>query len=246
MIKYIAFAIALLISGFAAPAQAQSDDEPYSNELIYGINLNSNGGLLGGVFIRSAYSINENWLQFGGLEIVEVKHPKEYRLYSLRTGDSFIRGKQNSLFVIRPHYGRELILFRKAAESGVQVNAVGAIGPSIGLLAPYYIRYEYNGSTGGIPDVRTEQYDPELHPEEKYIEGSAGALTGLGESKINIGVHTKLGVSFEYGRYNESITGVEVGFMLEGYPKELVILPEAENRQLFTSVYLNIYYGRRK
>ena len=245
MIKYIAFAFLLTLSGLAVPAVAQSEDEPYHNELIYGINLNSNGGLLGGVFIRSAYTINENWLQFGGLEVVEVKHPKEYRVYSY-TGDSFIRGKQNSLFVIRPHYGRELILFRKAAESGVQVNAVGAIGPSIGLLAPYYIRYEYNGANGGIPDVRTEQYDPALHPEIDFIEGSAGALTGLGESKINLGLHTKAGISFEYGRYNESITGVEVGVLVEAFPKEMVIIPEAENRQLFTSVYLNIYYGRRR
>ena len=109
MIKYIAFAISFLTLGFAAPALAQSeDDEPYRNELIYGINLNSNGGLIGGAFFRSAYTINENWLQFGGLEIVEVKHPKEYRVYSYTTGDSFIRGKQNSLFVIRPHYGANL------------------------------------------------------------------------------------------------------------------------------------------
>jgi hypothetical protein len=245
VIKYIAFATLFFLSGFLAPAKAQTEDEPYHNELIYGVNLNSNGGLLGGAFVRSAYTINENWLWLVGLEVVEVKHPKEYRLYSY-TGDSFIRGKQNSLFVIRPHYGRELTLFRKAAESGVQVNAVGAIGPSLGLLAPYYIRYEHNTVNGGIPQVRTEQYDPVLHPEEKYIEGSAGVLTGIGESKLNLGIHTKAGLSFEYGRYNESITGVEVGFMLEAYPKKIIIIPEANNRQIFTSVYLNIYYGRRK
>lgn len=246
MIKYIAFAFSVIYLSFATPAVAQSDDEPYRNELIYGINLNSNGGLLGGVFIRSAYTINESLLQFGGLEIVEVKHPKEYRWYSFRTGESFIRGKQNSFFVIRPHYGRELILFRKAAESGVQVNAVGAIGPSIGLLAPYYIRYDYSTITGGQMDVRTEQYDPAKHGNIDHILSSAGVFTGLGESKLNLGLHTKAGVSFEYGRYNESITGVEVGVMVEAFPKEIIIIPEAENRQIFTSVYLNIYYGRRK
>ena len=245
MIKYIAFAISFLFLGFATPALAQSEDEPYENELIYGINLNSNGGLIGGAFIRSAYTISEKWLQFGGLEIVGVKHPKEFRDYGI-TGESFIRGKQNSLFVIRPHYGRELILFRKAAESGVQVNAVGAIGPSLGLLAPYYIRYDYTPTTSIPMDVRTEQYDPSKHVSTDYIIGSAGVFTGLGESKLNFGLHTKAGISFEYGRYNESITGVEVGFLVEAFPKEMVILPEADNRQVFTSVYLNIYYGRRK
>ena len=53
-------------------------------------------------------------------------------------------------------------------------------------------------------------------------------------------------MSFEYGRYNESIAGVEVGVLLEMYTKELVIIPDASNNSRFTSVYLNIYYGRRK
>nr|WP_255749820.1 hypothetical protein [Pontibacter liquoris] len=227
------------------PAAAQSDeDESFENELSYGVNFNSNGGLVGGAFIRSAFFMNEHMYQFGGLEVVEVKHPKENRLYSPETGDFFIAGKQNYLFVVRPHYGRELVLFRKAAESGVQVNAVGAIGPSIGLLVPYYIRYNYGGP--GMEDVRTEQYDPTRHTNIDQIQGNVNFLQGLGESKVNIGAHVKAGLSFEYGRYKESITGIEVGFALEAYTKDLIIIPQADNSSIFPSVYLNLYYGRRK
>ena len=245
MVRYIAFVLTLAFAGIALPALAQTEEEEaFEKELSYGINLNSNGGLIGGAFIRSAFTINNNMLQFGAVEIVEVKHPREQRFFSGETGDSFIRGKQNYLFVVRPHYGRELVLFRKAAESGVQVNAIGAAGPSLGLLVPYYIRYNY-GQLGTDNDTRTEQYEPRTHTSIERIQGNAGVFTGLGESKLNFGAHVKGGLSFEYGRYNESIACIEVGAMFEIYPKQLVIIPEAKNVNRFTSVYLNIYYGSR-
>lgn len=244
MFRYLALILAVAF-GLALPATAQTnEEESFQNELSYGINFNSNGGLIGGAFVRSAYYMNERMYQFGGLEVVEVKHPKENRLYNLGAGDFFIAGKQNYLFVVRPHYGRELVLFRKAAESGVQVNAVGAAGPSLGLLVPYYIRYDYGGQ--GARDIRTEQYDPDKHRSLDRIQGTANFLQGLGETKFNLGVHLKAGLSFEYGRYQESITGIEVGFAVEAYPKKMVIIPQAESSQVFSSVYLNLYYGRRK
>ncbi|WP_299706930.1 hypothetical protein [uncultured Pontibacter sp.] len=233
-------ALALLVT---LPAAAQSDDD-FDNELSYGINLNSNGGLLGGAFVRKSWFFKESFYQLAGLEIVEIKHPKENRLYHPNSGDNFIAGKQNHFFSVRPHYGLEHVLFRKAAESGVQVNAVVAGGPSLGLLVPYYIRYDYGGGFGG--DVRTEAYDPNKHLSFENTLGSSNVFTGLGETNVNFGLHAKMGLSFEYGRYRESITGIEVGFMLEQFFKEMVMIPQTENYSTFTSVYLNIYYGRRK
>lgn len=225
------------------PATAQSDDD-FNNELSYGINLNSNGGLLGGAFVRKSWFMRERLYQFGGVEVVEIKHPKENRIYNYNSGGHFIYGKLNHLFSVRPHYGLERVLFRKAAESGVQVNAVGAAGPSIGLLVPYYIRYDYGGGFGG--EVRTEAYDPEKHINWENTLGNANVFNGLGEANVNFGVHAKAGLSFEYGRYRESITGIEVGFMVEKFFNEMVMIPQTDNYSTFTSVYLNIYYGRRK
>ena len=228
----------------AAPAQAQSEeDESFQNELSYGVNFNSNGGLIGGAFIRSSYFMNERIYQFGGLEIVEVKHPKEDRYFNPLSGESFVAGKQNYLFVVRPHYGRELVLFKKAPESGVQVNVLAAAGPSLGLLVPYYIDYNYGGQGTSI---RTEQYDPSKHLDRDYIMGSDNVFRGLGEMKLKPGVHLKAGLSFEYGRYRESIAGIEVGFVVERFASTPIIIPDAENHKTFTSVYLNLFYGTRK
>jgi len=239
LVLLLAFALLL-----AAPVKAQSEeDESFQNELSYGVNFNSNGGLVGGAFVRSTFYMTEHMYQFGGLEIVEVKHPKENRDFSPVSGEAFVYGKQNYLFVVRPHYGRELVLFKKAPESGVQVNALAAVGPSLGLLVPYYIDYNYGGQG---TNIRTEQYDPAKHLDRDYILGSDNVFRGLGEMNLKPGVHLKAGLSFEYGRYRESIAGIEVGFLVETFASKPILIPNASNNQTFTSVYLNLYYGSRK
>ncbi|HSI90480.1 MAG TPA: hypothetical protein VK927_05150 [Adhaeribacter sp.] len=244
------FGLLLLFAGAGASAQ----DTGFHNELTYGINFNTNGGIIGGAAIRSSKTIGERWQQFWGLEVVEVKHPKESRY--LAPDGVFVLGKTNYLFVFRPEYGREYTFFRKAPESGVEVNGVIGIGPSIGMLAPYYIDYDVNetslvggssGAQGVQPDIRRVRYDPVTeHSKSQFIIRSAGFLAGIDESDFNFGAHLRTALSFEYGRYQESITGIETGFMLEVYPKKLIMLPEATNNQVFTSAYLTLYYGRRR
>jgi hypothetical protein len=231
----------MLILFFPAFAWAQEEeDEEYHTELSYGLNFNTNGGIIGGLMLRHATSINNTMFQTFGLEIVNVKHPKELRQQSPATGNSFIYGKQNYLFAIRPSYGREIILFRKAPEEGVRVNAIAAVGPSIGLIKPYYIAYAYSST-----DTRVEQYDPEKHKQTSLILGSEG-LTKFNGTNIGLGAHIKGGLSFELGGFRNSTTGFEAGFMLEAYTKKVVLLPTAVNRSIFPSAYLNIFYKLKK
>jgi hypothetical protein len=248
VLKYILLFVTISLA--ALPTYAQQDDQLPQREFIYGLNFNTNGGLIGGGVIKSSSYLQNSWFKFWALEVVEVKHPKENRRYSSSTGNSFIYGKANYLFVLRPEVGREYVFFRKAPESGVQVNGFFAAGPSIGLLAPYYIVYDYTDYSRGpnaVADYRVESYNPEIHTDfENRIRGSAAFFTGLGESKFRPGLHVRGGVNFEYGRYREDVTGVEVGFVLETFSKKMVIIPQADNSQFFPSFYLTLYYGRRK
>ena len=239
--------ILLLLVCSVAWAQQQPEEDAYNREISYGINLNTNGGLIGGGMIKSSRYLSRNWSQFYALEVVEVKHPKENAFYSPQTGSRFIAGKSNYFYVLRPEYGREYVFFRKAPESGVQVNGILAGGPSIGLMVPYYIIYDYSPTNSPRDvDYRTEKFDPVKHASYEYIRGSAGFLNGFGQTRINPGVHIKTGLSFEYGRYREDVTGIEVGFVVEAYPKKIVLIPRANNNSFFTSAYLVLYYGRRK
>ncbi|MFD1755855.1 hypothetical protein ACFSC6_11640 [Rufibacter sediminis] len=237
-------------------AQSIEEEEGYSREFTYGLNFNSNGGLLGGAMIKQVYHMDGKWYQFWALEGVEVKHEKENPVQNLQNGASFVRGKSNYLFVLRPQYGREYTFFRKAAESGVQVNGILAAGPSLGILAPYFIDYDrsnyvYDQNTqryylSGPVIISTEQFNPDIHNNESMIVGAPGVFKGLSEPSFRVGAHAKAGVSFEYGRYMESVTGIEVGMLVETFAGDMTMIPEAPNRNLFTSVYLTLYYGRRR
>nr|WP_240337126.1 hypothetical protein [Rufibacter sp. SYSU D00308] len=239
-----------------ALAQSVEEEEGYSREFTYGLNFNSNGGLLGGAMIKQAYHLKGNWYHFWSLEGVEVKHPKETRVQNLVNGASFVKGKSNYLFVLRPQYGREYTFFKKAAESGVQVNGIVAAGPSIGIMAPYFIEYDRSNYVldqrtqqyylVGPVIINTEQYNPDVHTNEGMIVGAPGVFKGLSEPSFRVGANAKAGVSFEYGRYMESVTGIEVGMMVEALAGDMTMIPGAENRNVFMSVYLTLYYGRRR
>ncbi|RYU78356.1 hypothetical protein [Hymenobacter persicinus] len=244
------------VSGAQAQSVSSSDEPSYQKEFIYGVNFNTRGGLIGGVSVRSTRVLNEQWARFWSIEGVEVKHPKEQRHPNPNTGGIYTNAKTNYLFVLRPSVGLERIIFRKAPDAGVQVSALLGAGPSIGLLMPYYIYYDYTARDGNgrpVPpqDIRAEQYDPAKHPNSDLIVDRAPLFSGINETKPRLGAHLRGALNFEYGRYKDAVAGVETGFLLEAYPKELPILKtvlisdKKLNNKFFPSVYLTIYLGHR-
>lgn len=212
----------------------------YDKEYLFGLNKNTNGGLIGGIVFKSGTRLDDTNFAFWGIELSNVKNPKEVR-YNTVLGNSYIFGKSNYLYAIRPHYGREVILFKKAPNQGVQVSALAAAGPTIGLIAPYYIEYAVNRV-----ETVTEQYDPEVHQSRLNILGTGQLFEGLGQSDVAFGATLKAALMFEFGVFRSSATGLEVGYMVEGYTKEIPLIPTTENNQLFQSAYFTFFYGFRK
>jgi hypothetical protein len=240
VLRYCLF-IFFLTSLFYSPASAQQeDDEEYRSEIIYGLNFNTNGGIIGGAIFKYSQAISSNMYQTFGLEIVNVKHPKELRVSYYNT-NTFIAGKTNYLFAVRPQYGRELVLFRKAPDEGVQINAIAAVGPTLGLIKPYYILYSYSNT-----DVRSEAYDPARHTDLGRIVGTGGMFEGFDELRMVPGIHLKAGLSFELSGFRNSVTGFEVGFLLEKYTTDIILIPQAANRSFYTSGYLNLFFGSKR
>jgi hypothetical protein len=227
-------------------AQEVDVPEDYISEIIYGINLNTNGGDIGGVMIKSTKIIKPKVYRSIGLEIVQVKSPKEVRIQN-NTGNIFTIGKKNYLYSFRPQYGRDFILFRKAPEEGIQISAVFAAGLSFGLLVPYHVLYNFpNGQ------ILSVAYDPNVHTIDNII-GPGNLLDGVGNSKILLGINAKAGMSLDFGAFRNSISGVEVGFTFEAFTNtpELITSPTpsnppAPNNQFFTAIYANIFFGSRK
>ena len=196
--------------------------------------------MIGGIALKIGTRIDYSQFSFFGIELANVKHPKEVR-YTTVTGNNYIFGKSNYLYAIRPHYGREVVLFKKAPNQGVQVSALAAIGPSFGLISPYFIEYALNRV-----ETVVEPYNPDIHQSKFNILGSGRLLEGVGQSELAIGGMAKAALFFEFGVFKSNATGLEVGYQLEGYQKEIPLILRAENQQFFQSAYFTLFFGFRK
>jgi len=232
----------VLIPLLAQSQLFEGEEYEYTSEWIWGINKNTNGGLIGGLMLRYSRSRGNDIYETYGLELSNVKHPSEVRFIG-QTGAGFTYGKSNHLYAIRLQYGREKLLFRKANQQGVQISALAAAGPTVGLVSPYYLavgdgRYEPFGPVGNTT--------PPSYPSPQNYIGPGKLLQGLGESDVEIGLNTKGSLLFEFGTYRSNVAGVEVGVMVEAFTKKIVIVPTQPNDSVFTSVFFTLFWGSRK
>jgi len=229
------------------PDDAQ-EQQTYDREFTYGINWNTYGGIVGGINLKYAWQTTSNQLIYNliGLEIVHVVHPKE-RLTSPSStfGSAYILNKSANMFVIRPHIGREWVIFKKAEEEGIQVSCLVAGGPSLAYLKPYYVIYETEIKEGNT--VVGYNYESAKFQEsnEKLVAGAGSIFAGFDQMKALLGIHAKASLNFEYGRFQSSVAGVEIGAMFEYFPSKPILLPQAQNPNFFPSLFLNLYFGIR-
>ncbi|MGI9545579.1 MAG: hypothetical protein ACR2MX_20115 [Cyclobacteriaceae bacterium] len=230
--------LVLLFGLLFLPAMAQQEgDYDYTSEFVWGVNKNTNGGLIGGFILKKSIAISDRMFQTYGLEVMNVKHPREARISNPLNGNSFIWGKQNYLYSFRLQYGREVVLFKKASFQGLQIHGILAGGPSIGVVAPYYIQ---------VNNGEAVQYNPDVHTNFNSVLGTGNILQGLGESEVKFGANIKPAMSFEFGTFKSNVSGLEVGFALEAFTDKVILVPNADNKQLFTSFFVTLFYGRRR
>lgn len=228
----------------SAAAQTQ-DSYEYHSEFIWGVNKNSSSGLIGGLVFKKSRKLTDYMFETYGLELINVKHPQEVRKTSQASGNFFIYGKSNYLYAIRLQYGRDFLLFQKAPQQGVEIKGVLAAGPTIGVVAPYFIERAVDG--GGLVTIK-EQYDPN-NPAHAFgnIIGNGGIFYGIGQSKIQMGGNLKAALNFETGVLKSQVTGFEVGFLLDAYLKKVIMVPSApKNYAVYPTIFLTVFYGTRK
>ena len=173
-----------------------------------------------------------------GFELVNIKHPKENKYSSpLGYGRTFIWGKKNYFFSFRAQYGREVILFSKKDQQGIRINAQLAVGPSIGILMPYYIKYSRNNR------MEIENFNSATQTFNNVM-GSASFFEGINELKIRPGLNPKAALNFEFGT-KKSSTAIEIGFLADAYPKKIVIMPTADNYSVYPTAFITLLYGRK-
>ncbi len=232
--------LSLLILSFGAVAQTQ-DSYEYQSEFTWGVNKNTSGGLIGGLVFKKARKLsNDRILETFGVELMNVKHPQEVRENATFSGNLFIFGKRNYLYALRLQYGRDLILFKKAPQQGVEIKAVFAAGPSIGIVAPYYVEYQ----TEILNYPQYAQYNKSIAVDD--ILGPGRLFQGIGESSLALGGNLKAAVNFELGTIKDQVTGFEVGFLLDAYTRKIELMTDAKQYAAYPTLFLTLFYGRRR
>jgi len=63
---------------------------------------------------------------------------------------------------------------------------------------------------------------------------------------VTPGLYAKTSVRFDYGKYNEIVSAIEVGVTADYYSKKIPILLQIPQKQFFFSGYVAILFGKRK
>lgn len=235
----------------AAFSQRSTDKEKVDIEkakyFSYGLTTNTSSKLLGGLVLRHSTTVsteeNKKINRYIALELVNIKHSKEDIGQSILS--RVVIGKKNYLFALRPEYGRERYFFKQKEDDGLGMSGIIALGPTIGIQKPYYIKY-LSSMRGESPEVVA--YDPNIHTDISSIVGSASIWQGfLTNAKVIPGVHLKTAANFDLNTFGDNLTGVELGFLTEYYFKspEIIANQFAKNPSLYATAYLTLYLGNK-
>ena len=218
----------------------------YDKQFLLGFKLNTDGWTA--LYEHGKYkttTVTNTWF----VEIGERKSHKEERITptDLNTGfpvgNPFVYGKQNVFFNVNLGIGQQRLIGGKGAKSGVAVSAIYGGGFSAGLLKPYYVTiYDPNSNT--TRDVKYQGPGDTLFL--YYPISSAGFTKGFGEMKFVPGLVAHLGLRFDYGRYNELVSALEIGISGEFYTKNMPIMVDAPNQKFFYNAYVALEFGSRK
>jgi hypothetical protein len=224
--------------------QAEEGVLVYNKQSIFGIQARTNGY---GIFYELGRMKTNRKTNIYRVDLTEIKHQKEEKLPSgggLVFGNPFIYGKINNFYQLNLGFGQQYILGQKGNKNGVSVSAVLEGGLALGLLRPYYIEVE--DPTGGDNRVIKYSVADSLLFLGPTIVGGGGFGKGWNEIKVRPGGHIKSALRFDYGRFNEVVSGVEAGLSIDFYGSKIPIMVDQKNKQIFFQGYIAILFGRRK
>ena len=224
--------------------QAEEGVLIYQKQSIFGLQLRTNGY---GAFYELGKMKSNRKTNIYRIDFTEIKDSKEEKLLggSFIFGNPYIYGKINNFYPITLGFGQQYILGQKGNKNGVAVTAIYNAGLAVGLLRPYYL----NVNDPVNNEEKTIKYsveDSALFLDQSAIISGGGFGKGWSEIKVKPGAFAKAGMRFDFGRYNESVSALEIGMSIEAYASKIPIMAFREDKRLFFQGYIAFLFGRRK
>lgn len=234
--------------------EREEGDNVFEREWSLGARLNTDGY---GGFFELGYRKTRQKVTYFQFELMEKKHPKEDRKPGdfrgvdgfgyVYTERPYIFGKQNNFYQAKFGIGQRRLIGGKGNKNGVEVSGVYYGGISIGLLKPYYVMVQdplNPRETKSIKYGMSPLYDGVFLSRQSII-GGAGFGKGWGELSVVPGLHAKTGIRFDWARFNEIVSALEVGVNAEYYTKKVPIMALIDNKQFFFNAYVSLQFGKR-
>lgn len=220
----------------------------YQKQGAFGIKLNTDG--YGFFYEHGRYKTitktNIWWMEFG-----EHKSPKQEKQSQpltngivLFSGTPYVYGKQNNFYYFKLGFGSQVLIGGKGNKNGVAVSAIYGGGLSLGMLKPYYIQIQ-DPVTGKEIDIKYNNNDS-LFLNDAIIFGGSSFGKGFNEMQFVPGANIRTALRFDYGRYNEVLSAIEVGLNFEYYSQLMPIMVKGDPHHAFLNAYISIEFGKRK
>jgi hypothetical protein len=241
----------------AAPRPVEKKGILYNSSLAFGGQLYTNGWSAHMEWARINTLHRRNFYQ---IEIGQLRHWKETRQPSiydnrgisysaLNPPKPFVFGKRNNFYQVNLSRGQERMIGQRAAKSGVEVSVKYMAGFSLGIVKPYYLQYFVPTDNSGESTFTEDKYNDASRPyflNRSAIYGSAGFSKGVTESSVIPGAHIKAGLKFDWAFFDEYIKALEVGGVVDIYPRRVPIMILDKNPRVFPNLYLGIQLGKKK
>ena len=196
---------------------------------------------------------------FYQFELTEFKHPRETQReasivtsQTSTTGRLFIYGKQNSLIALHAGLGAKYYFSEKSETKGVAVGMTYSVGPTLGIIKPYYLDIVYPSKSTGAYEVRSEGYsaaNADKFLDAGSIVGPSGFTAGLDQTKFTFGGYGKAALLLDWSAYESFGFALELGAMMDVYatrvPIAVVGNTTDDNRAIYPNLYLAVHFGRR-
>jgi hypothetical protein len=219
--------------------QEEEGEIIFSKQSAFGIKLNTDGYGLSYEIGRFKSARVANIFQ---IEINEKKHKKEKRT-SLLNGFNFnsvIYGKLNNFYQVKLNAGQQRIIGGKGNKNGVAVMAVYTGGLAVGLQKPYFVDVIDNAQQ------RYRKTYPTIIDSGFIEQGASGFTVGWNKVQPKFGLSAKGALRFDYGRFNETVSAIEVGLNAEYYFGKVAQMTYNPEKSFFFNAYISLLLGRRK
>ncbi len=229
---------------------AQSGEKVNPSES--GIHRELSGGFVWhprglGINVKSTSRKAGNRWRVLDFDLVSMRHIKERRIRSasFSAPGSYFYGKLNATYFLRAGFGYRWDLSSKLYNNTVAAKFQVSAGPTLAFLKPVYLEIYYPTPDNQAGFLVSERYDPQKHTDQTVIFGNSSFFRGLGETRVRAGLNLKANVQFDWSDYSDQIQSVEMGAALDFYGREIPIMAFAQNKKVFTSLYICLNIGNR-